>query len=649
MMKKNIPHLLKVAQNMIEEEKISECLEYLISLEPVDQYTEQQKTVFYTLKSEIYRILGDFSNAYETAKIGMQFANKIEKSVEVVDAFLNMARIIHFMGKNRECTNLLTESLTILQNLAQISEKDRQRRMGLFYFYRGQNFVKLGDMKSCIKYLEDSIVLFKKWGPQALLSPAYAGCGAGYVYIGEFDKGLTYFSKSQKIFENRESPQYNNPKLLNLFGCGMIFWNKGELQEALEYTKKGVLFARKYNNQRFTHMGLNAIGRIYYELGEWDQAIEYYKEAIALAEKFDSNKIYPLSNFLEIYISMGDVNVAPEIFTKIEQYRGKKKEDKWLNLFYRFNKALLLKKSKRTRDLGTAQEIFDNIAHEEVISLEMTQIAILNLCEMLLNEFKDTQNIEVLEELTPLQTSLRKIAKKRHSYKILAETYILDAKISMIKFDFKKARQSLTQAQQIAEKTGLKRLAVKISHEHDNLLQNLEVFSQMKEDNVPISKRLEKIEINSQIPTSGNKKTEDSPKSYPESPILLLIMAKSGIPLYTKIFNKEWKINEELFSGFLSAFNTFSSEIFSESLDRATFGKFTILMTKMPPFMSCYVFEGQSFLAKQKFSKFNETIHETGTIWKVLTSSDRTGQIIKDNASGGLGELVKTLFQELSA
>ncbi len=187
-------------------------------------------------------------------------------------------------------------------------------------------------------------------------------------------------------------------------------------------------------------------------------------------------------------------------------------------------------------------------------------------------------------------------------------------------------------------------LAIKISNEHDKLLQNLDVWDRMKKENVPISERLEKIDINDQILTMLKKKAAEIPETSPESPILLLIMANSGIPLYTKIFNKEWKINEELFSGFLSAFNSFSDEIFSEGLDRASFGKYTSLMTGMPPFMSCYVFEGQSFLAHQKFSKFNENVHESEQIWEKLTSSNRTGEVIRDDISAGLGKLVETIF-----
>jgi len=118
----------------------------------------------------------------------------------------------------------------------------------------------------------------------------------------------------------------------------------------------------------------------------------------------------------------------------------------------------------------------------------------------------------------------------------------------MINYDLKKSRQSLTKAQQIAERYGLNLLTIKISNEHDKLLQNLEVWDKMKKENVDISERLEKVEISDQILMMLNKKPTQTPETTPESPILLLIMADSGIPLYTQIFNKEWKFEEELFN-----------------------------------------------------------------------------------------------------
>jgi len=646
MRKKKIQHELNLAEEKFKEGKLSEALEILYSLEPINNFTKNQKAMFFTLNTNNHLYLGNYPKAYEMADLGMQFANKIERCMEVVDVFLNMAFILRILGKEMESMNLLNESSEILQNLEKISEKDRKRRMGLIHLYKGQNFFSLGESKNSIEELKNAIDLLEKWGSQVNIAIAYAFCGGMYQIIGENNKALPLISKSQKICENNESLLFVLPHYLNNMISGVIYLMKGELQLAVEYTKKAVSLGRKYNNPSFLMEGLNNLGLIFGELGEWDPAIKCLKEALPIAENME-NFPYVIGfsdSLFQIYVNMGDKTAAQQLFHKIEQYRDKAKENKKLNQIYQIDKAILMRMSKRTRDLGVAQEIFKNIIQEEVISIEFTQTAILNLCEMLLDEYKDTKNIEALEEFSTLLKQLQKAAEKQHAYPILAETYLLEAKLSMINYDLKKSRHSLTKAQQIANRYGLILLAIKISNEHDKLIQNLEVWKQMKEENVSVSERLEKVETSDQILWMLNKKPAVIPETTPESPILLLVMTNSGISIYTKIFNKEWEISENLFSSFLSAFNTFSKQIFSEGLDRANFGKYTILMTRTPPLIICYVFEGQSFLAQQKFSKFIETLHESEQIWKKLTSSNRIGLLIKEDANEGLGKLVKTIF-----
>ncbi|MHA1675507.1 MAG: tetratricopeptide repeat protein [Promethearchaeota archaeon] len=637
---------LNLARDKIEDGKFQEALELLKSLQPVDDYNEKLKAIFYTLNSEINIILGNYPKAYEFAEKGFQYAKKIDPCKESVDTFLNMAFIFGILGKREESMKLGEEIFEILQNLTNISESDRNQRLGLLFFYKGYNYNSLGEIMYAIEVLEKSIVLLKKCNLQGNLARSYSLCGGMYQTIGEFSKALNYITLSQKICEEKESIQFIHSRWLNYIAQGVIYLQTGEVQLALESTKKALSLGRKYNNPSLIYETLNNLGGIYQYFGEWDRAIELLKESLTIAENIGgkSEIVGLLDTFFQLYIAMDDIPAAQQIFSKIKSWWDLEKDNKKIDLIYRLNNAVLLRMSKRTRDLGVAQDIFTRIAQEEGVSVEFTQIATLNLCEMLLDEFKDTKNTDALEEFFSILARMQEAAEKQHSYPLWAESFLLEAKLSLITFNMKKARHSLTQAQQIAEKYGLKLLAIKISNEHDNLLKNLEVWNQMEKVNAPISERIEKIDFDDQISTMLKKKKAEIPNASPESPILLLIMAKSGIPLYTKIFNKEWKINEELFSGFLSAFNTFSSEIFSEGLDRANFGKFTILMTGMPPFMSCYVFEGQSFLAHQKFSKFNETVHASEQIWNNLQFSDRTGNVIRDDASDGLGNLVKQIF-----
>ena len=92
-------------------------------------------------------------------------------------------------------------------------------------------------------------------------------------------------------------------------------------------------------------------------------------------------------------------------------------------------------------------------------------------------------------------------------------------------------------------------------------------------------------------------------------------MKKEGITIFSYPFHEEWTFDSQLFSGFLTAFNTFSCEIFAASLDRANFGEHTILMHPLPPFALCYVIKGNSYIAQKRILSFIQEIQNDETNW----------------------------------
>ena len=381
------------------------------------------------------------------------------------------------------------------------------------------------------------------------------------------------------------------------------------------------------------------------EEGKYQEAINIYSK-IMISKAITQDKTLIalcLSGLIQAYLYSDNISSAEENLIQLEEL-NKNIQNKKINLLYRFNHALLLKNSNRVRKIGQAQEIFVKISNEEIIFSDITIDSILNHCEMLINEFKETKNEEILNEINPILTRLSKISQEQKSFRVLAESYLLEAKFSLVNFEMKKARYHFTRGQQIAEKYGYHRLAIRISDEHDKLLQNESEWDQFCEDNESICDRIEEAELTSQIQTMIKRKISEEPEISPESPILLLIMGKSGISFYTKIFNDEWKVNEDLFSGFLSAFNSFSDEIFSDGLDRVNFKKFTILMTNIKPFTICYVYKGQSFSAQQSLTQFNKAIQDSKEIWNNLEVADKTGHLIQPNSNSCLEEIIKSTF-----
>ncbi|MFX0083977.1 MAG: hypothetical protein ACFE94_19700 [Candidatus Hodarchaeota archaeon] len=128
-----------------------------------------------------------------------------------------------------------------------------------------------------------------------------------------------------------------------------------------------------------------------------------------------------------------------------------------------------------------------------------------------------------------------------------------------------------------------------------------------------------------------------------EEPILLLIMDSSGVTYFNHPFIANWDYSD-LFSSFMSAFNTFMDEIFSKSIDRIRVGENTILINPVEPFLACYVIKGQSYPALQKLSRFSEAIRENPEIWQALNNSVKTSEMLELDKPPVLKTVIDEIF-----
>lgn len=216
----------------------------------------------------------------------------------------------------------------------------------------------------------------------------------------------------------------------------------------------------------------------------------------------DVGRLRALANdydfLIQILIDKGDLKRAQASLHDLEQLNSQLK-DKQINLTYLFDKTLVLKTSLRARDRGEAEEILTLLLENENSIYETRYIALINLYELLLTELRMTNDLEVLAELNQFIGQLLEIAEKSHSYLILCESYLLQAKLSLLTFNIKKAQRFLTQAHQIAERFVILQLTAKISNEKEDLDKKLDLWEKLKEDNAPMSDRMELARLDEKI------------------------------------------------------------------------------------------------------------------------------------------------------
>jgi len=138
------------------------------------------------------------------------------------------------------------------------------------------------------------------------------------------------------------------------------------------------------------------------------------------------------------------------------------------------------------------------------------------------------------------------------------------------------------------------------------------------------------------------------PELADEEPVLLLIITDDGTCLFSNSFSENFPFEEDLVSSFLTAFNSFSEELFSKGLDRARFGDYIILMESVVNYSICYLFKGQTYLAKQKLVKFSERIQKTKSIWQLLEKFYKSNQILDIKDSTPLRSLITDIFTKKS-
>jgi hypothetical protein len=326
-----------------------------------------------------------------------------------------------------------------------------------------------------------------------------------------------------------------------------------------------------------------------------------------------------------------------------EQYKGKDllAEQMALN-GYRIGKAWLLIKSGRSHNRAEAEKLLKQTIQEATNPL-ISRKAVSILSEFYLEELQLFNEPEILEELNPLIDQLLKNSKEQNLYWTLAEAKLLQAKLALIQMNFEDAQHLLTQAQRIAELYGLNYLAQRISSEHDNYLGKLSEWKDLKEKDAPMAERLELASVDGVIERLQGKRALEPPELVDEEPIVLLIMDKSGMSYFNHTFIENWD-SDWLFSSFMSAFDTFSSALFSESIDRIRIGENLILVNPIESFLVCYVIKGQSYLGLQKLNRFSDAIKNNSDIWERLNKAVQTGEELDLNNPPSLGEVMNEIF-----
>jgi len=497
--KKDKPEELIRAEKLIDDAKVDEAHELLNNFERKEGLTLHDKILSHLLKCDLLYQQGHYKEVIILAQETYNISLRLGKNLQSVDCLIPMAESLVWLGNPDKIFDVIIQGEELLKNLTKVFSSEHMRREASIAGIKGSYYFRIQDSNLALKHLKQSLKLGEKSELKrlnAIILRLIAWITA--TYKGDLDLAFAYGKKGVAIAKESKN-KFTIAQCL--YVLGEIYRFTGDWERGLKLFNECLSIYKELDNKERMASVLSVMAETYRDFTkDYDRASEYL-EASLVAYKPDVNYIWAGRRFytaITIALKKGDHEQAKKYFRYLEQMNSQVK-DKRIEGLYRTSKALILKASSRFRDMVKAEKILRHIITEENFHFEQTPIALINLCDILLSEFRVTNNLEILNELEPLMTHLLSIAEKSQSYWIQAETYLFQAKLALLSFDVKKSRRFLTQAQQIAERHSLNKLALEISSEHKNLIDRLELWEQLKDSEAPLSERFELAQISEQM------------------------------------------------------------------------------------------------------------------------------------------------------
>ena len=490
-----------LAQKLNEEGKYEDALQIILDLELKEDPSPFDRLSCDLLKGSVMVMLGRYNEVLNLAERISQESQKLGKKLHLVDAFILKAKALYWLRRLDDTLDVIEQGERLLESLTDKSSLEIKKRVAWIVWVRSVAYWDKGESDLALKYLEQGLELGKETGDKQIIFRCLMLLGLYYNSKGEFDCALLYINRSleiAKIMQNQKIAAWSFTNLAS------IYYEKGELDNSIKYIKKANKLYKQTNNKLHFSGSLQFLGSIYRQKGEFNRALRYFERSLAMFEEIGDplGICGVLNSLILLTLEKGDFKQTNLYFNRLKQINKKEKNQKLVNLLYRFDKALILKKDPQVINYTKAKNLLEQIINEEIISFGVYIAALLELCDLLLINLQETNDLKLLDMIQPHANKIIEIASKHekvHSYWLLVEIYLFQAKLELITLDLNEAQRSLITAHRIAEKYGLNLLILRILNEQEELQKQFNKWESFKNSKAIITERIELAHVNEQL------------------------------------------------------------------------------------------------------------------------------------------------------
>lgn len=472
---KGLNHNFKGNLN-IAEEIVEQCLELARKLN--DAYLLHAS---YNLKMETLWNNGNYQQMFELFLKMYELSKEIKNDFLIADTCIKGVWIATFLDRYDVVKKFMdeTEEITKKQKRFTTTYEWLEHLKAYINFNQGEISKAISTWKRIIPRLRKKALNPIDKGA-LLMSESIIN-----TFEGSIDRAIELRQQAIAIFSKIGNRLQTWRHKSALARCLII---AGQYNQALRICQENIENYSDFKNEAYYMINFFIMGRIYQIQGEYYLSLDYYRKSLNLAKKSPGVRIYVIQclfHLIQLLVDKNQEEMSSQYLGELEEIVGKY-PSKLNSKYHQAAKAIILKASSRPKNwlqaLIILEEVVEEIWEGKIIDQELIIIALINLCELLMNEFSISGENEVMDELEKYTNKLEEIANKQKSLSYILRLEVKNIRLhtiwlktiySLADVDLKKARALIEEARDMADEEGLVQFAEKINQQQSRLYNQL--------------------------------------------------------------------------------------------------------------------------------------------------------------------------------